>query len=44
MVITGIFTTAVSLIDYENTIILVGFLAVVASFVWLGVSLLMQKD
>ena len=44
MVITGIFTTAVSLIDYENPIIIVGFLAVVASFVWLGVSLLMQKD
>ena len=44
MIITGIFTTAVSLIDYENPIIIVGFLAVVASFVWLGVSLLMQKD
>ena len=44
MIITGIFTTAVSLIDYENPIIIIGFVAVVASFVWLGVSLLKQKD
>ena len=44
MIITGIFTSAVSLIDYENPIIIIGFVAVVASFVWLGVSLLKQKD
>ena len=44
MIIGGIFTLAMCLIDYESPIVVIGYIAVVVSFVALGVSLLTQKD
>ncbi len=43
MIIVGIFTVAGCLIDYESLLIPIGFLGIVASFIWLGVSLLTKK-
>ena len=44
MIITGIFATAMSLIDYESPLMMIGYLGMVASLVWLGASLLRQED
>jgi hypothetical protein len=44
MIIAGIFGTAMSLIDYESPLMMIGYLGMVASLVWLGVSLLRQED
>ena len=44
MIITGIFATAMSLIDYESPLMMIGYLCMVASLVWLGASLLRQED
>ena len=44
MIVAGIFTLVMCLIDYENQLIAIGYIGVVVSFVCLGVSLLTQKD
>lgn len=44
MIIAGIFGTAMSLIDYESPLMMIGYLGMVASLVWLGASLLRQED
>ena len=44
MIIAGIFATAMSLIDYESPLMMIGYLGMVASLVWLGASLLRQED
>ena len=44
MIIAGIFGTAMSLIDYESPLLMIGYLGMVASLVWLGASLLRQED
>ena len=43
MIITGIVATAISLIDYESPLMMIGYLGMVASLVWLGASLLRQE-
>ena len=43
MVITGIFTVIMCLVDYESPILAIGYIGVVISFVALGVSLLTKK-
>ena len=43
MIIAGIFATAMSLIDYESPLMMIGYLGMVASLVWLGASLLRQE-
>ena len=44
MVITGIFTVIMCLVDYESPILAIGYIGVVISFVALGVSLLTKKE
>ena len=44
MIVAGIFTLVMCLIDYENQLIAIGYIGVVVSFVCLGVGLLNQKD
>lgn len=44
MIIAGIYTLAVCLVDYESPLIAIGFIGVVVSMVCLGVSLLTQKE
>ena len=44
MIVAGIYTVAVCLIDYESQLIAIGYIGVVASFVWLGVSLLTKNE
>ena len=44
MVVAGIFTLLMCLIDYENPLVAIGYIGVVVSFVCLGVGLLNQKD
>ena len=44
MIIAGIFGTAMSLIDYESPLMMIGYLGMVASLVWLGASLLRQEE
>jgi len=44
MIIAGIFGTAMSLIDYESPLMMIGYLGMVASLVWLGASVLRQED
>lgn len=44
MIITGVFATAVSLIDYDNPLMIIGYLGAVASLVWLGIGILTQKN
>ena len=44
MIIAGIYTVVVCLIDYESQLIAIGYLGLVASFVWLGASLLTKKE
>ncbi|MEE2884643.1 MAG: hypothetical protein VX701_03010 [Chloroflexota bacterium] len=44
IIVAGIYTAVMCLIDYENPLIAVGFIGVVVSFIALGVSLLNQKD
>ena len=44
MIIAGIVATAMSLIDYESPLMMIGYLGMVASLVWLGASLLRQED
>ena len=44
MVIAGIFTLVVCLIDYESPTVAIGYIGVVISFVGLGVSLLGKKE
>ena len=44
MVITGIFTVIMCLVDYESPILAIGYLGVVISFVALGVSLITKKE
>ena len=44
MIIAGIFGTAMSLIDYESPLMMIGYLGMVASLVWLGASVLRQQD
>jgi|TARA_B100001123_G_C15057145_1_gene926017 hypothetical protein len=43
MIVIGIFGTLVSLIDYENPLMMIGYLGAVASLVWIGISTL-QKE
>ena len=44
IIVAGIYTAVMCLIDYENPLIAVGFIGIVVSFIALGVSLLNQKD
>jgi hypothetical protein len=44
MIVAGIFTLVMCLIDYENPLVAIGYIGVVVSFVCLGVGLLNQKD
>ena len=44
MVVAGIFTLLMCLIDYESPLLAIGYIGVVASFAWLGVSLFTKKD
>ena len=44
MIVAGIFTLAMCLIDYENPLVAIGYVVIVVSFVALGVSLLTKKD
>ena len=44
IIVAGIYTAVMCLIDYENPLMAVGFIGVVVSFIALGVSLLNQKD
>jgi len=44
MIVAGIVATAISLIDYESQLMMIGYLGMVASLVWLGASLLRQED
>ena len=44
MAVSGIFTLVMCLIDYESQLIAIGYIGVVVSFVWLGVTLLTKKD
>ena len=44
MIIAGIFTLAVCLIDYESLLMFIGYIAIVVSFVGLGVGLLTKKE
>ena len=44
MIIAGIFTLAVCLIDYESLLMGIGYIAIVVSFVGLGVGLLTKKE
>mgnify|MGYP001409129101 FL=1 len=43
MIVIGIFGTLVSLIDYENPLMMIGYLGAVASLVWIGIYTL-QKE
>ena len=43
MIITGIYTVAMCLIDYESQLIAIGYLGITVSFVGLGVGLLTKK-
>ena len=44
MVITGIFTVIMCLVDYESPILAIGYIGVVISFIALGVSLINKKE
>ena len=44
MIIAGIFTLVVCLIDYESPLIGIGYIAIVVSFVGLGVGFLTKKE
>jgi len=44
MIIAGIYTLALCLIDYESQLIAIGYIGIVAAFVWLGVSLLTKNE
>lgn len=44
MIVAGIFTLVMCLVDYESQIIAIGYIGVVVSFVCLGASLLTQKE
>ncbi len=44
MIVAGIFTVAMCLIDYESPLVAIGYIGLVVSFVGLGVSLLTKKE
>ena len=44
MIIAGIYTLALCLIDYESQLIAIGYIGIVAAFVSLGVSLLTKNE
>ena len=44
MFVIGIYTLIMCLIDYENPLVAIGYMGIVVSFVWLGISLLNKKD
>lgn len=44
MIVAGIYTLALCLIDYESQLIAIGYIGIVAAFVWLGVSLLTKNE
>ena len=44
MFVIGIYTLIMCLIDYENPLVAIGYIGIVVSFVWLGISLLNKKD
>lgn len=44
MFVMGIYTLIMCLIDYENPLVAIGYMGIVVSFVWLGISLLNKKD
>ena len=43
MIVIGIFGTLVSLIDYENPLMMIGYLGAVASLVWIGICILRKE-
>ena len=44
IVVVGIYTLAMCLIEYESQLLAIGYIGIVLSFAWLGVSLLTKKD
>ena len=44
MIVAGIFTVAMCLIDYESPLVAIGYIGLVVCFVGLGVSLLTKKE
>jgi len=44
IIVAGIFTLAMCLIDYESPLLAIGYIAIVISFAALGVSLLTKKE
>ena len=44
MFVAGIYTLIMCLVDYESPLVAIGYIGVVVSFAWLGVSLLTKKE
>ena len=44
MFVAGIYTLIMCLVDYESPLVAIGYIGVVVSFAWMGVSLLTKKE